>query len=154
MLKLCSFLHIMPLVLKVICFVCLFFFAKWEKQVQNLTGSCRNTSVLVSQAPLLLYFAFFVLHQRCLSMLAGCGMIYSCKLAGGVWLTTFDKIANYGRYCDQHHIATSGPAISCQTASFLGRLSLRYQSNRKLCKFPPIMPKIMLAQSIKSLWLG
>ena len=40
----------------------------------------------------------------------------------------FGKIVNYGRYCDQHHLATSGPAISCQTAILLGRLSLRYQT--------------------------
>ena len=43
------------------------------------------------------------------------------------WLTPFGKLANE-RYCDQHHLATSGPVISCQTASLRGKLSLPHQN--------------------------
>ena len=39
---------------------------------------------LVSQTPLLLFFVFFVLRQRCLAMFAGSVMVSSCKLSGEV----------------------------------------------------------------------
>ena len=39
---------------------------------------------------------------------------------------SFGKLANYESCCDQHHLATSRPVISCETASLLRRLSLRY----------------------------
>ena len=84
------------------------------------------------------------------------------------WLTPFGKLANE-RYCDQHHLATSGPVISCQTASLRGRLSLSHTKTRMRLKHWTKMvsgvskytdyassatssksAKIMLAQSIKA----
>ena len=54
-----------------------------ETSPKNISSSCCN-AFLVSQAPTLLYFAFFVLRQRCLAMFAGSGMVPSFKLSGGV----------------------------------------------------------------------
>ena len=53
-----------------------------ETSPKNLSRPCSNT-FLVSQASHRLYFAFFVLNQRCLAMFAGSGMVSSCKLSGG-----------------------------------------------------------------------
>ena len=73
MLKLCH------LFLKLFVFLC-----KMRKtSPKNSSRSCRNT-FLGSQAPLLLYFAFFVLNQWCLAMFAGSGMVSCYKSSGGV----------------------------------------------------------------------
>ena len=97
-----------------------------ETGPKNVSQSCSNT-FLVLQVPLLLYFAFFILRKQCLAMFAGSGMVRKVASYGAAWLRPFGKLANE-RYWDQHHLATSGPVISWQTASLLGRLSLRYQT--------------------------
>ena len=105
---------------------------------------------------------------------------YVTRSPGNYWAalpTPFGKLANYESCCDQPHLATSRPVISCETASILRRLSLRYltanvaktlnkngvrlinklitlavllffKNQGKLYQFPQIMPKTMLAQSI------
>ena len=71
----------------------------------------------MSKAPLVLYFAFYVLSNTvwlCLLVLVW-SRAASYRAA---WLTPFGKLANE-RYCDQHH-----PVISYQTANLLNHQNI------------------------------
>ena len=92
--KLWSFLQIMSLVLKIICF------AKWEKQVQK-TYHDRVTILFGVTSSSSIVFGILCLKPTVSGSV--CWFWYGILLqtiGRCAWLTTFGKVANYGRYCD------------------------------------------------------